>query len=117
MMLSMTHMTCAIAFTFLLFLIIQVLGTKPYSSRNKNTPFECGFDPKDSARLPFSMRFFLLAVIFLIFDIEVALLFPVILSLKMKMIKSSILASSLFLIILMLGLIHEWKEGSLSWIK
>nr|UUC08065.1 NADH dehydrogenase subunit 3 [Discoporella cookae] len=104
-------------FLFYILTVIMMLGNKTNNNRNKNTAFECGFDPKDSARLPFSMRFFLLAVIFLIFDIEVTLLFPIILSMKIKKMKSSYISSMIFLTILMVGLAHEWKMGSLSWVN
>ena len=79
------------------------------------TPFECGFDPKNSARIPFSLHFFLLAVIFLIFDVEVALLLPILLIIKDGTI-ISLTALSLFLFILLIGLFHEWREGSLDWV-
>nr|UUC08040.1 NADH dehydrogenase subunit 3 [Cupuladria biporosa] len=95
----------------------SIMGNQNYNNRNKNTTFECGFDPKDTARLPFSMRFFLLAVIFLIFDIEVALLFPIIISMNMKNTKSSYISSCMFLSILMAGLLHEWNSGSISWVN
>nr|QXG82915.1 NADH dehydrogenase subunit 3 [Isostichopus badionotus] len=80
----------------------------------KASPYECGFDPINSARLPFSFRFFLVAILFLIFDLEIALLFPIIpasnanLSLLLPL-------SSIFLIILAAGLAYEWKQGGLEW--
>lgn len=94
-------------FRCLLLVVGFVLGGRFLISRNKNTPFECGFDPKDSARLPFSLRFFLLAVVFLIFDIEVALLYPIILGLKLGVYNLTIVAGLVFLFILLLGLLHE----------
>nr|YP_009558632.1 NADH dehydrogenase subunit 3 [Benthodytes marianensis]AZZ06733.1 NADH dehydrogenase subunit 3 [Benthodytes marianensis] len=81
---------------------------------NKNAPYECGFDPINSARLPFSFRFFLIAILFLIFDLEIALLFPLIPSLNND-INLLILISCIFLIILGLGLAYEWDQGGLEW--
>jgi len=83
--------------------------------REKGSPFECGFDPKGSGRVPFSTRFFLLVVIFLVFDVEVALLIPLPLLVWTKFTLESILGCIFFIIILILGLLHEWKEGSLDW--
>nr|WGW18084.1 NADH dehydrogenase subunit 3 [Puncturella cf. parvinobilis] len=85
------------------------------SDSEKASPFECGFDPVGGSRIPFSMRFFLLAVIFLIFDVEIVLLFPMI-SLVSMFSSSMFVASYLFILILMVGLFHEWKEGSLDWV-
>lgn len=79
----------------------------------KSTPFECGFDPHNSARIPFSIRFFILAVLFLVFDIEIALLLPIP-SITFININTKIVLI-IFTIILLLGLYHEWKESSLEW--
>ena len=84
--------------------------------RSKFTPFECGFDPKESGRLPFSVRFFLLAVVFLVFDIEVALLFPLVLGLKVGLNMNALIGGLGFLFILLAGLLHEWRAGALRWV-
>nr|YP_009971628.1 NADH dehydrogenase subunit 3 [Holothuria edulis]QNG57223.1 NADH dehydrogenase subunit 3 [Holothuria edulis] len=80
----------------------------------KNTPYECGFDPINSARLPFSFRFFLIAILFLIFDLEIALLFPTIPSASSP-ITPLVLFSTVFIIILAGGLAYEWEQGGLEW--
>uniref|UniRef100_UPI00315C5F82 NADH dehydrogenase subunit 3 n=1 Tax=Voluta musica TaxID=3169513 RepID=UPI00315C5F82 len=92
-----------------------VLAKRALSDREKSSPFECGFDPIKSARLPFSLRFFLLAIIFLIFDVEIVLLFPILSSMMSNLSMSLILSSFIFLVILIIGLFHEWNEGSLDW--
>nr|YP_010946927.1 NADH dehydrogenase subunit 3 [Symploce maxima]WGO57684.1 NADH dehydrogenase subunit 3 [Symploce maxima] len=96
-------------------LLASLLSKKTIEDREKCSPFECGFDPKSSARLPFSLRFFLIAVIFLIFDVEIALLLPMTITMTMSNINSWIFISCSFLIILLMGLYHEWNQGSLEW--
>nr|YP_009407038.1 NADH dehydrogenase subunit 3 [Typhlatya garciai]ASA39587.1 NADH dehydrogenase subunit 3 [Typhlatya garciai] len=96
-------------------LISSILAKKTSMDREKNSPFECGFDPKGSARLPFSLRFFLIAVIFLIFDVEITLLLPIAPIISLCNIYSWIFTSVFFLIILLLGLYHEWNQGALEW--
>ncbi len=95
-------------------LLAWILSKRRVEDREKNSPFECGFDPKCSARVPFSVRFFLLAVIFLIFDIEIALLLPLPFVAVVGHRSLAVGAVSAFLVILMLGLAHEWYEGSLD---
>nr|YP_009245133.1 NADH dehydrogenase subunit 3 [Amynthas jiriensis]AMR74071.1 NADH dehydrogenase subunit 3 [Amynthas jiriensis] len=96
-------------------LAASVLAARSSEDREKSTPFECGFDPKNTARIPFSMRFFLLAIIFIVFDIEIVLLMPVPTMLMTSYSSHIILTYTLFIIVLIVGLIHEWNEGSLDW--
>nr|YP_010446926.1 NADH dehydrogenase subunit 3 [Prosopocoilus laterotarsus]QNS37142.1 NADH dehydrogenase subunit 3 [Prosopocoilus laterotarsus maedaorum]UTM10033.1 NADH dehydrogenase subunit 3 [Prosopocoilus laterotarsus] len=95
--------------------ISSILSKKSFMDREKSSPFECGFDPKSSSRLPFSLQFFLIAVIFLIFDVEIALLIPLISVMKISKINLLISISFFFIIILLLGLFHEWNQGALEW--
>nr|WNH42359.1 NADH dehydrogenase subunit 3 [Neoperla bella] len=95
--------------------LASLLSKKSIIDREKSSPFECGFDPKSSSRLPFSLRFFLIAVIFLIFDVEIALLLPLILILPNSNLSIWFLIGSLFLVILLIGLYYEWKQGALQW--
>nr|WNH42344.1 NADH dehydrogenase subunit 3 [Neoperla dianae] len=106
-------------FIFMICVIIMILASllssKTIIDREKSSPFECGFDPKSSSRLPFSLRFFLIAVIFLIFDVEIALLLPLILVLPHSHLSIWFLISSSFLVILLIGLFYEWQQGALQW--
>nr|QIJ99772.1 NADH dehydrogenase subunit 3 [Caenis sp. JYZ-2020] len=109
-------------YTFLVMIIVMIvmflasiLSKKSTIDREKASPFECGFDPKSSSRLPFSLRFFLIAVIFLIFDVEIALLLPAAITLFYSDLISWMLICSIFLVILLIGLYHEWNQGALNW--
>nr|YP_010164062.1 NADH dehydrogenase subunit 3 [Nanhaipotamon hongkongense]QRK27351.1 NADH dehydrogenase subunit 3 [Nanhaipotamon hongkongense] len=108
-------------FTFLLSTLIMmltsILAKKTISDREKNSPYECGFDPKGSSRLPFSLRFFLIAVIFLIFDVEITLLLPIAPVIYLSNIFSWLSTIIFFLVILLLGLYYEWYQGALEWSK
>nr|YP_010415040.1 NADH dehydrogenase subunit 3 [Agrilus ornatus]URW97761.1 NADH dehydrogenase subunit 3 [Agrilus ornatus] len=96
-------------------ILTSILSKKSFSDREKNSPFECGFDPKSSARIPFSLHFFLIAVIFLIFDVEIALLLPILITMKITNMAQFLLIASFFIIILLVGLYHEWNQGALNW--
>nr|AOY39134.1 NADH dehydrogenase subunit 3 [Stenotrachelus aeneus] len=95
--------------------IVNLISKKSFMDREKSSPFECGFDPKSSSRLPFSLQFFLIAVIFLIFDVEITLLFPMILNLKYSNLMIYMIIMLFFIFILLLGIYHEWNQGALSW--
>nr|QEJ81381.1 NADH dehydrogenase subunit 3 [Pygoluciola qingyu] len=105
--------------TFLLSTIIMMLTSllskKMIIDREKSSPFECGFDPKSSARMPFSLQFFLIAMIFLIFDVEITLLLPLVITMKITSITSFSMVTLIFIIILLIGLYHEWNQGALNW--
>ena len=101
--------------TFLVLLATQALAKIPLLDRQKRSPFECGFSSKRGARLPVSLRFFLIAVIFLIFDVELVLLFPLLASLLLKPFMASYLLALTFLAVLLLGLLYEWSQGILEW--
>nr|YP_009379188.1 NADH dehydrogenase subunit 3 [Kiwa tyleri]ARQ27011.1 NADH dehydrogenase subunit 3 [Kiwa tyleri] len=101
--------------TILIMFIASFLSKKMLLNREKMSSYECGFDPKSSARFPFSLRFFLIAVIFLIFDVEIALIFPLAFIIQFSNIFSWLFTGSLFIIILLFGLYYEWSQGALEW--
>nr|QXU57631.1 NADH dehydrogenase subunit 3 [Cherax cartalacoolah] len=101
--------------TSLIMILSSILSKKTVMDREKMSPFECGFDPQASARLPFSLRFFLIAVIFLIFDVEITLLLPLASVSPFTNIFSWSLSGLFFLIILLAGLYYEWYKGALEW--
>nr|YP_001293704.1 NADH dehydrogenase subunit 3 [Dorosoma petenense]BAF64017.1 NADH dehydrogenase subunit 3 [Dorosoma petenense] len=81
----------------------------------KLSPYECGFDPRGSARLPFSLRFFLVAILFLLFDLEIALLLPLPWASQLSNPFTSVLWAAAIIMLLTLGLIYEWTQGALEW--
>nr|YP_010480833.1 NADH dehydrogenase subunit 3 [Blepharipoda liberata]UVN15669.1 NADH dehydrogenase subunit 3 [Blepharipoda liberata] len=96
-------------------MISSLLSKKMIMDREKSSPYECGFDPKGSARLPFSLRFFLIAVIFLIFDVEITLILPLAQILHLSNIFSWAFTGLMFIFILLFGLYYEWSQGALEW--
>nr|YP_010574453.1 NADH dehydrogenase subunit 3 [Neotoma albigula]UZH94547.1 NADH dehydrogenase subunit 3 [Neotoma albigula] len=81
----------------------------------KANPYECGFDPMSSARLPFSMKFFLVAITFLLFDLEIALLLPIPWAIQIHSINTMMLTAFILVTILALGLAYEWTQKGLEW--
>jgi len=80
----------------------------------KLSPYECGFEAFDDSRMKFDVRYYLVAILFIIFDLEIAFLFPWAVSLD-TVGKFGLLAMALFLAILVVGFIYEWKKGALEW--
>nr|AII02474.1 NADH dehydrogenase subunit 3 [Astrotischeria sp. MJT-2014] len=115
-MLIMTNITLTIMMMCMLLMMLSMLiSKKSWKDREKCSPFECGFDPKSSARIPFSLHFFLITVIFLIFDVEIALIFPMILTFSFVNVKTWMITSMFFFLILIIGLYHEWNQNMLNW--
>nr|BAD89196.1 NADH dehydrogenase subunit 3 [Chirocentrus dorab]BBF17084.1 NADH dehydrogenase subunit 3 [Chirocentrus dorab]BBU25495.1 NADH dehydrogenase subunit 3 [Chirocentrus dorab] len=85
------------------------------SDAEKLSPYECGFDPLGSARIPFSMRFFLVAILFLLFDLEIALLLPLPWGSQQFDPATTFLWAVAVLVMLIAGLIYEWTQGGLEW--
>nr|WRY72493.1 NADH dehydrogenase subunit 3 [Yangida basnetti] len=117
MYLSMMHMMIIIVIMMAMYMIMMTCSKKTICEWQKSTPFECGFNPMALKRLPFSMHFFLIAVIFLIFDIEIIIILPMTLTLKTSMMMIWIITSTTFITILIAGLYHEWINGMLNWTK
>ncbi|HET6604390.1 MAG TPA: NADH-quinone oxidoreductase subunit A [Xanthomonadaceae bacterium] len=80
----------------------------------KLSPYECGFEAFEDARMKFDVRYYLVAILFIIFDLEIAFLFPWAVVFK-DIGWTAIVAMALFLGILVIGFIYEWKKGALEW--
>nr|YP_010503116.1 NADH dehydrogenase subunit 3 [Hemigrammus ocellifer]UXD78999.1 NADH dehydrogenase subunit 3 [Hemigrammus ocellifer] len=102
---------------FLSLLLTMVSFWLPMMNPNaeKLSPYECGFDPLGSARLPFSLRFFLIAILFILFDLEIALLLPLPWANQLLNPTSTLLWAAVILVLLTLGLVYEWLQGGLEW--
>ena len=81
---------------------------------DKLAPYECGFEAFEDSRMKFDVRYYLVAILFIIFDLEIAFLFPWAVSLD-AIGTFGLLAMGLFLAILVVGFIYEWKKGALEW--
>nr|AOY39350.1 NADH dehydrogenase subunit 3 [Nosodendron sp. BMNH 840466] len=114
MMLIMLTLFLALI-SMLMMMLNNLISKKSLMDREKSSPFECGFDPKSSSRLPFSLHFYLIAMIFLIFDVEITLLLPMILIIKISNLLTFSYSILFFIAILLLGIYHEWNQGALNW--
>nr|YP_002265504.1 NADH dehydrogenase subunit 3 [Xenobalistes tumidipectoris]YP_002519827.1 NADH dehydrogenase subunit 3 [Xanthichthys auromarginatus]WNH19040.1 NADH dehydrogenase subunit 3 [Xanthichthys ringens]WNH19547.1 NADH dehydrogenase subunit 3 [Xanthichthys mento]BAG71989.1 NADH dehydrogenase subunit 3 [Xenobalistes tumidipectoris]BAH10285.1 NADH dehydrogenase subunit 3 [Xanthichthys auromarginatus] len=114
----MNLITTIILLTILLSTILAIVSfwlPQMAPDHEKLSPYECGFDPLGSARLPFSLRFFLVAILFLLFDLEIALLLPLPWGNQLDSPLLTFLWASAILFLLTLGLIYEWLQGGLEW--
>ncbi len=80
----------------------------------KNSPYECGFEAFEDSRMKFDVRYYLVAILFIIFDLEIAFMFPWAVALD-SIGTFGLLSMGLFLGVLVIGFIYEWKKGALEW--
>ena len=80
----------------------------------KNSPYECGFEAFEDARMKFDVRYYLVAILFILFDLEIAFLFPWAVSLQVVGV-TGFVAVVIFLAVLVVGFAYEWKKGALDW--
>ena len=98
----------------LLLLTLGFLIGRGGKDAEKLSPYECGFEPFEDSRTKFDVRYYLVAILFIIFDLEIAFLFPWAVSLD-AVGKFGLISMALFLTILVVGFIYEWKKGALEW--
>jgi NADH-quinone oxidoreductase subunit A len=102
-------------------LVLLVLGTgigryfaRFHDDAAKRAPYECGFDAFEDTRTKFDVRYYLVAILFIVFDLEIAFLFPWAVALA-KIGLFGLIAMAIFLGILVVGFIYEWRKGALEW--
>ena len=95
-------------------LVIPFLIAPSKEDKNKLRPYECGFEPFDDARMPFDVQFYLVAILFIIFDLEVAFLFPWAVAFS-EVGLFGFVSVMIFLGVLTAGFIYEWRKGALEW--
>nr|YP_009711370.1 NADH dehydrogenase subunit 3 [Plestiodon tunganus]QGA46912.1 NADH dehydrogenase subunit 3 [Plestiodon tunganus] len=112
---SMTSMFLTATTITILLVTISFWLPQTMPDTEKLSPYECGFDPLGTARLPFSLRFFLVAILFLLFDLEIALLLPIPWAINAPNPTLTMVWTSTLVLLLTLGLIYEWLAGGLEW--
>lgn len=95
-------------------ILIPFIINKMRPDSQKNSPYECGFEGEGPVRNEFKVQFYLVAILFIIFDLEVAFLFPWAVALR-EIGAIGFWSMMVFLIILTIGFIYEWKRGALDW--
>jgi len=90
------------------------LGARARNDANKLGPYECGFDAFEDTRARFDVRYYLVAILFIVFDLEIAFLFPWAVTIS-RTGAYGLIAMAIFLSILVIGFIYEWKKGALDW--
>lgn len=109
----LVFMGIGFAIAFLLIFLSFLRGPRRPDAQ-KLSPYECGFEPFSDARIKFDVRYYLIAILFIIFDLEIAFLFPWAISL-FDIGLFGFFSMIVFLIILTVGFVYEWRKGALEW--
>ena len=96
------------------FIVLNFIFSPKNPDPEKLSAYECGFEAFSDSRMEFDIRFYLVAILFIIFDLEIAFLFPWAISLG-KIGFLGFISMMIFLVILTVGFIYEWKKGALDW--
>ena len=96
------------------FIILNFLVSPKNPDPEKLSAYECGFEPFNDSRMEFDVRFYLVAILFIIFDLEIAILFPWAITLG-SIGFLGFISMMIFLFILTVGFVYEWKKGALDW--
>jgi NADH-quinone oxidoreductase subunit A len=110
-------LTVATGLALLLLVLGSALGrffSRNHGDRDKLSPYECGFEAFEDTRARFDVRYYLVAILFIVFDLEIAFLFPWAVALS-HIGLFGLVAMGIFLAILVVGFIYEWKKGALEW--
>src|SRR5690625_107831 len=97
-----------------LLIVVGLLVAPHRPDAEKLSPYECGFEAFEDTRMRFDVRYYLVAILFIIFDLEIAFLFPWAVAIK-NIGLLGLLAMAVFLAVLIAGFIYEWKRGALEW--
>jgi len=95
-------------------LAVGSLVSPSHPDAEKLSPYECGFEAFEDARMKFDVRYYLVAILFILFDLEIAFLFPWAVVLP-EIGLAGFVAMMIFLLILVVGFVYEWKKGALEW--
>nr|WRY71217.1 NADH dehydrogenase subunit 3 [Dermacentor reticulatus] len=112
----MFYLLMILLILIMLYIMFFLMNFKNLENKEENSPFECGFDPFSISRVPFSLKFFLIGIIFLVFDVEIVVIIPFPL---FSMNKNLIFTVSFITInfLILMGLLYEYKFSMLDWIK
>jgi len=94
--------------------VLGSLGARQRDDREKLSAYECGFEAFEDTRARFDVRYYLVAILFIVFDLEIAFLFPWAVALE-QVGTPGLVAMGVFLFILVVGFAYEWKKGALEW--